>query len=134
MVRHHHPFGTVYLAEGIPDAGRETSKTGENHLAVVDVRDPHGGDRLSHDFALLPCMMRPPITALVIMVLMCLLSLDAALGQCVMCKAVAEDSASDGGLGRGLNAGILYLMAIPYALLAILGAVFFWKKKAPAEK
>lgn len=50
--------------------------------------------------------------------------------QCVMCKAVAEDSASDGGLGRGLNAGILYLMAIPYALLATLGAVFFWRKKS----
>lgn len=50
--------------------------------------------------------------------------------QCVMCKAVAEDSAADGGLGRGLNAGILYLMAIPYALLATLGAVFFWRKKA----
>jgi hypothetical protein len=50
--------------------------------------------------------------------------------QCVMCKAVAEDSAADGGLGRGLNAGILYLMAIPYALLATLGVVFFWRKKA----
>ena len=49
--------------------------------------------------------------------------------QCVMCKAVAEDSAADGGLGRGLNAGILYLMAIPYALLATLGVVFFWRKK-----
>lgn len=50
--------------------------------------------------------------------------------QCVMCKAVAEDSAADGGLGRGLNAGILYLMAIPYVLLATLGVVFFWRKKA----
>ena len=50
--------------------------------------------------------------------------------QCVMCKAVAEDSAADGGLGRGLNAGILYLMAIPYALLVTLGVVFFWRKKA----
>ena len=48
--------------------------------------------------------------------------------QCVMCKAVAEDSATDGGLGRGLNAGILYLMAIPYALLALLGGVFFWRR------
>jgi hypothetical protein len=55
---------------------------------------------------------------------------DSAHAQCVMCKAVAEDSAADGGLGRGLNAGILYLMAIPYALLATLGAVFFWRKKA----
>lgn len=50
--------------------------------------------------------------------------------QCVMCKAVAEDSASDGGLGRGLNAGILYLMAIPYLLLGVLAGVFFWRRKA----
>lgn len=50
--------------------------------------------------------------------------------QCVMCKAVAEDSASDGGLGRGLNAGILYLMAIPYLLLGLLAVVFFWRRNA----
>lgn len=50
--------------------------------------------------------------------------------QCVMCKAVAEDSASDGGLGRGLNAGILYLMAIPYLLLGVLAGVFFWRRNA----
>ncbi len=50
--------------------------------------------------------------------------------QCVMCKAVAEDSASEGGIGRGLNAGILYLMAIPYVLLALLAGVFFWRRGA----
>jgi hypothetical protein len=49
--------------------------------------------------------------------------------QCVMCKAVAEDSAADGGLARGLNSGILYLMAIPYILLGTLYFVFFRKKK-----
>lgn len=54
------------------------------------------------------------------------LSSDA---QCVMCKAVAEDSAADGGLARGLNSGILYLMAIPYILLGTLYFVFFRKKK-----
>ncbi len=56
--------------------------------------------------------------------------LEDVEAQCVMCKAVAEESAADGGLGRGLNAGILYLMAIPYALLVTLGVVFFWRKKA----
>ncbi|MBI1267668.1 MAG: hypothetical protein GC193_09600 [Cryomorphaceae bacterium] len=52
-----------------------------------------------------------------------------AEAQCVMCKAVAEDSAADGGLARGLNSGILYLMAIPYILLGTLYFVFFRKKK-----
>ena len=46
-------------------------------------------------------------------------------GQCVMCKAVAEDSAEEGTLGEGLNTGILYLMAIPYALLGFFGWILY---------
>ena len=55
-------------------------------------------------------------------------------GQCVMCKAVAEDSASDGGLGAGLNRGILYLMGIPYILLSALFFVVYrkWKSDSTA--
>ena len=49
--------------------------------------------------------------------------------QCVMCKAVAEDSAADGGLGAGLNKGILYLMAVPYILLSALFFVLYRKWK-----
>jgi hypothetical protein len=47
-----------------------------------------------------------------------------------MCKAVAEDSAADGGLGAGLNKGILYLMAVPYILLSFLFFVIYRKWKA----
>ena len=50
--------------------------------------------------------------------------------QCVMCKAVAEDSADDGGLGAGLNRGILYLMAVPYILLSALFFVIYKKRKS----
>jgi len=39
-----------------------------------------------------------------------------------MCKAVAEDQAEEGP--SGVNAGILYIMAIPYIILF----VFFRKK------
>jgi hypothetical protein len=53
-----------------------------------------------------------------------------AEAQCVMCKAVAEDSAEDGGLGAGLNKGILYLMAVPYILLSALFFVIYRKWKA----
>ena len=52
----------------------------------------------------------------------------SADAQCVMCKAVAEDSAAAGGLGEGLNRGILYLMAVPYVLLGALGYIFFRKR------
>lgn len=57
------------------------------------------------------------------------LAVDIAWGQCVMCKAVAEDSAEDGSLGRGLNAGILYLMAIPYVILGFFAWMVFRKRK-----
>ena len=60
---------------------------------------------------------------------------DVGLGQCVMCKAVAEDSAADGSLGRGLNSGILYLMGIPYAIMAFLAWFVFRKpKEDPSTK
>lgn len=47
--------------------------------------------------------------------------------QCVMCKAVAEDSAAEGAVGRGINQGILYIMAVPYILLGIIGFLVFKK-------
>lgn len=48
--------------------------------------------------------------------------------QCVMCKAVAEDSAAAGSIGEGLNNGIMYIMLIPYILLASIGW-FVWKRR-----
>ena len=47
--------------------------------------------------------------------------------QCVMCKAVVEDSAAEGAVGRGINQGILYIMVVPYILLGILGYLIFKK-------
>lgn len=57
---------------------------------------------------------------------------DSLEAQCVMCKAVA-DTAPDGGLGAGLNRGILYLMAVPYILLSALFFVIYkWRKESSA--
>ena len=46
---------------------------------------------------------------------------------CSMCKAVVESGEGSGrifggeqSVGKGLNTGILYLMAVPYALLFLL--------------
>lgn len=52
--------------------------------------------------------------------------------QCAMCKAVVESNIEGGGdkaVGRGLNDGILYLMTIPYFIIATLGYMFYknWK-------
>lgn len=44
--------------------------------------------------------------------------------QCPMCRMSAESNLKNGGTaGRGLNAGILYMLAMPYLLV---GAVGFW--------
>jgi len=51
-----------------------------------------------------------------------------ASAQCSMCSAVVESSQKSGSeLAEGLNAGILYLMGIPYALLIGLGILLFRK-------
>ncbi len=48
--------------------------------------------------------------------------------QCSMCTLNAENSVKNGNTeGKGLNNGILYLLAAPY--LAIAGVGFLWYKK-----
>ena len=73
-------------------------------------------------------MVKRPYAFLALAVLVFVAS--EAEAQCVMCKAVAEDSADDGGLGAGLNRGILYLMAVPYILLSALFFVIYKKRKS----
>lgn len=52
-----------------------------------------------------------------------------SFAQCAMCRATIESSISDGGgIGTGFNSGILYLMMMPYVLLALVG--YFWYKNS----
>lgn len=50
-------------------------------------------------------------------------------GQCAMCKAVAESNSESekNMIGKTLNTGILYLMAIPYILVTTFVLVFYRK-------
>lgn len=59
---------------------------------------------------------------------------DPVLAQgCAACKASVESDLNNGGtIAKGLNTGILYLMAIPYLIL-MLGAYFFFKKPIDAK-
>ena len=59
------------------------------------------------------------VTKVGLLVLACFFLWDAH-AQCVMCKAVAEDSATAGAVGRGINQGILYIMVVPYLLLGFI--------------
>lgn len=49
--------------------------------------------------------------------------------QCAMCKATAESAmeGAEDSIGKGLNSGIVYLMAIPYILMLTAALVFFRK-------
>ena len=50
-----------------------------------------------------------------------------AVAQCPMCKMSAESNLKNGGsAGKGLNAGILYMLALPYSLVGVIG--FIWWK------
>lgn len=52
---------------------------------------------------------------------------DDANAQCPMCRMSAESNLKNGGTaGKGLNAGILYMLALPYSLVGVIG--FIWWK------
>ena len=55
-----------------------------------------------------------------------------ANAQCAMCKAVVEANLESGGsIGAGLNDGILYLMAMPYISMIVVGLIWYNLKKEP---
>lgn len=46
--------------------------------------------------------------------------------QCAMCRAVLESEEGQ-STAEGVNDGIMYLMAIPYILVASVGFIIYWK-------
>lgn len=50
------------------------------------------------------------------------------VAQCAMCRAVLE-SGADQEAAKGLNDGIIYLMAVPYILIGAVGYVIYRKLK-----
>lgn len=54
--------------------------------------------------------------------------------QCPMCKMAAESNLQNGGsAGKGLNAGILYMLATPYILIGTIGYIWWKNKKSDDE-
>ncbi len=61
-----------------------------------------------------------------------LISVDAD-AQCAMCKASAEEGLKDGNTQTaGLNAGIMYLLAMPYLAFGVIG--FLWYRNYKRKK
>ncbi|MFT5984598.1 MAG: hypothetical protein ACI825_000076 [Planctomycetota bacterium] len=66
-------------------------------------------------------------------ILLVLFSLPAE-AQCAMCRAVLESDV-DGGMAKGVNNGIVYLMIFPYLLVGgVVFAVYRMLKKAKKNK
>ena len=64
-----------------------------------------------------------------IVLLLFILSINTpSYSQCSMCRAIAETGSTDEGtkVGRGLNNGILYLLAMPYIIGGV--AFYIWRK------
>lgn len=58
---------------------------------------------------------------------------DPASAQCAMCKASSEANLkAGGGDPKGLNAGILYMLMLPYMVVGGIG-VWWWRNRKRNE-
>lgn len=65
--------------------------------------------------------------AIVLLLIVVTFAMDA---QCPMCRMSAETNLRNGGTeGQGLNVGILYMLAIPYILVSVIGFLW-WKNRS----
>lgn len=61
---------------------------------------------------------------IILITFLMVVELDA---QCPMCRMAAETNLKDGGTeGKGLNKGILYMLSMPYLLVATIG-LLWWR-------
>jgi len=75
------------------------------------------------------CKMKTKAFFFVLFIIFCL----KANAQCAMCRAVLESEASQSA-AKGINDGIVYLMAIPYILVAAIGYLIYKKFNKSTSK
>lgn len=79
-------------------------------------------------------MKRGAYIALAILLLLVLVGIAEVAAQCPMCSMAAESNLKNGGTaGRGLNRGILYMLALPYTLVGTIGYIW-WRKNRRQEE
>lgn len=56
---------------------------------------------------------------------------QGAWAQCAMCRSTLENNVSNGnpGIAAGINTGILYLLALPYLTMVVLGILWYKSTK-----
>lgn len=59
---------------------------------------------------------------------------QVAEAQCPMCRMSAESNLKNGGTdGRGLNNGILYMLATPYMIIGVIGFMWWRNRRKEGE-
>jgi hypothetical protein len=78
--------------------------------------------------------MKKLISSAILFVVGVCANFTAAWAQCAMCRATVENNLSSGesNIGAGLNTGIIYLMLMPYLILAVVA--YAWYAKSRKEK
>lgn len=62
------------------------------------------------------------------MALLAFANVPAANAQCAMCTISADQGVKNGNTqSKGLNTGVIYLLAIPYLMIAGLGTLWYVK-------
>lgn len=79
-------------------------------------------------------MKKRLVINMLILLLIAVFAVDL-VAQCPMCRMAAESNLQNGGTeGKGLNTGILYILMLPYLLVATLGFVWWRKNKKAKEE
>lgn len=72
-------------------------------------------------------LMKRFIIAFLVIVALVMIFVPDISAQCPMCKMTVETNLKEGGsAGRGINRGILYLLAMPYICVGTI--YYIWKK------
>jgi len=82
-------------------------------------------------------MKKPFFKTLFLVVLLVFVggSFTEFLAQCPMCRMAAESNLANGGsAGKGLNKGILYMLAVPYILISVVGYIWWRNNKKVNEQ
>lgn len=75
-------------------------------------------------------LMRRYLMLLVFIIILTMIFQADLDAQCPMCKLSAESNLRDGGsAGKGLNAGILYMLSLPYLIVSGLGYLWYKNRK-----
>jgi len=71
-----------------------------------------------------------------VIVITLILSSSELWAQCAMCRSTLENNYSNGspGIAAGINTGILYLLAMPYLAVIVIGYLWYKSSKNAQKK